>query len=183
MISERMKYVGTASMSAAAGAWQSIWWISVAHHRPKVGLSACDLLQSFTTQVKYVSQFLPAMTVLRLSLNLIFVPFPMVPVFLYFSRVKPLRILIHTCCRSHSKCRAFVLKGNFIQNWIQCLYHASFFISVTSVLSFKSGCLFYLSLPQYLTCTATSWTVMGFVIKEWNYNQEEADSKWSYDEQ
>lgn len=96
-----MKYVWTASMSAAGGAWQSIWWISVAHNRPKVELPACDLLQSFTTRVKHISRFLPAITILRFSLNLIFVSFPMVPVFLYFSRVKPLHFLILTCCRSN----------------------------------------------------------------------------------
>lgn len=88
MITEEcwMKYVETASVSAAARAWQSVWWISVAHNRPRVELPACDLLQSFTTWVKYISQFLPAITVLRFSLNLIFLPFPMVPVFSVFLR-------------------------------------------------------------------------------------------------
>ena len=63
---------------------------------------------------------------------------------------------------------------------VSCIF---FFISVTSVLRFQSACLFYVSLTQYSTCTTTSSTVVGFVIKEWNYTQAEADSKWSYDEQ
>lgn len=44
----------------------------------------------------------PAINVLRFSLNLIFVSFPMVPVFLYYSRVKPLHFFILSCCQSNS---------------------------------------------------------------------------------
>ena len=91
MVSEKfpMMYVGATSMSAAAEAWRSFWWISAAHNRPKVELPACDLPQSSTTRVKYISPFLlPAIAVLGFSLNLIFVPFPMEPVLQYFSRVK-----------------------------------------------------------------------------------------------
>lgn len=83
MISEEfeMKYVGMASISSAARAWQSVWWISVAHYRLRVELPACDLLQSITVQFKYISHFLPAITGLHFSLNLIFGPFPLLLIF------------------------------------------------------------------------------------------------------
>ncbi len=180
-----MKCDGTASVSAAAGARQSIWWISVARNRAKVELPACDLLQSFTTQVKCISQFLPAIAVARFSLNLIFVPFPRAPVFLYFSRVKPLRFLILTCCRSNQKVEPLRWKGFSHGTEIQCLgnINASFFIkNFTSMFSSESIYLSCVGRTQYLTCTITSWTVTGFVIDEWNSSHDEADRKLSYDE-
>ena len=69
-----MKCAGT-EVSPAGAAWQ-MDPCSAEHTQ---SMSAWNLFQSFTTRVKYISQLPPAITVVHFSLNLIFVPFPMVP--------------------------------------------------------------------------------------------------------
>lgn len=92
----------------------------------------------------------PNITVLRFSLKIIFVSFPMVPVFLYFSRVKPLCFLILRSCRSNQVLSLHVKrkfqKFSIWETLMHFFHHRNF----TSVFSHKSTYLFCVSLTAFI---------------------------------
>lgn len=158
-------------MSAVAVAWQSIWWISVDLTNPKLSCQHViffnlSLLRSNTSHI-----FLPAITVPHFSQNLIYVPFPMVPVFRHFSIVKPLRFLILLLSIKPS----FRVEGKFLTEmrysvWVT-LMHLFCQQNFTSVFSVESIYLFCVGLIQCFTHAIARWTVMWFVIN-WDQIQE-----------